>query len=268
MARVSGSGYYKWLKTSDEQDRDYSDYLIIKEVFEGKQKKLGFRQVKMRLKDDKGIIMNHKKIIRIMKKYGLVCKIRRRNPYKAIMKKTLEHRTFENLLNREFKQESPYKFFSTDITYLFYKGGLAYLSVIKDIASKEVVAWELSRRIDMKLVLNTVDFMKENTNIESFENILIHSDQGFHYTNPTYIKMIKDLGMTQSMSRKANCIDNAPIESFFGHLKDDVDYKECRSFEELRDLISDYMYNYNNSRSQWELKKMTPVQYRNHLLAQ
>ena len=237
-------------------------------MFEGKKKKIGFRQVKMRLKDDKGIIMNHKKIIRIMRKYGLVCKIRQRNPYKAIMKKTQEHRTFENLLNREFKQKSPYKFFSTDISYFFYKGGLAYLSVIKDVASKEVVAWEISRHIDMRLVLNTVEYMKKNENIKLFKNILIHSDQGFHYTNPTYIKIIKDLEMTQSMSRKGNCIDNAPIESFFGHMKDDINYKDCRSFKELRDLISDYMYNYNNTRSQWELKKMTPVKYRNHLLAQ
>ncbi len=212
--------------------------------------------------------MNHKKIIRIMKKYGLVCKIRRRNPYKAIMKKTQEHRTCDNKLNREFEQETPYKFFSTDISYFFYKGGLAYLSVIKDIASREIISWELSRHIDMRLVLNTVEYMQENENIKSFEKILIHSDQGFHYTNPAYIKIIKGLGMTQSMSRKGNCIDNAPIESFFGHMKDDIDFKECRSFEELKDLISKYMYNYNNIRSQWELKKMTPVKYRNHLLAQ
>lgn len=222
----------------------------------------------MGLKEDKGIIMNHKKIIRIMRKYGLICKIRQRNPYKAIMKKTQEHRTFENKLNREFNQLTPYRFFTTDISYLFYKGGLAYISVIKDIASKEIIAWELSRHIDMRLVLNTIEYMKENTNIKSFENILIHSDQGSHYTNPAYIKLIKDLGMIQSMSRKGNCIDNAPIESFFGHMKDDVDYKDCRSFEELRDLISNYMYNYNNTRHQWKLKKMTPVKYRNHLLAQ
>lgn len=143
---------------------------------------------------------------------------------------------------------------------------MAYLSVVKDIASKEVVAWKLSRHIDMRLVSNTVEYLKKNEKINSFENILIHSDQGFHYTNPAYIKIIKDLGMTQSMLRKGNCIDNAPIESFFGHMKDDIDYKDCRSFKELRDLISDYMYNYNNSRSQRELKKMTPVQYRNHLL--
>lgn len=221
----------------------------------------------MWLKDNKGIVMNHKKIIRIMKKYDLICKIRQRNPYKNVMKRTQEHRTFENKLNRNFNQTIPYKFFSTDITYLFYKGGLAYLSVIKDIASKEIVSWEISRRIDMRLVLNTVKYMKDNTNIKSFENILIHSDQGFHYTNPAYIKTIKELGMIQSMSRKGLCVDNAPIESFFGHMKDEVDYKGCMSFEELRDLISNYMYNYNNTRSQWKLKKMTPVKYKSHLLS-
>ena len=150
---------------------------------------------------------------------------------------------------------------------MFYKGGLAYLSIVKDITSGEVVSWKLSRRIDMNLVLNTVKYLKRNIDIKTFKNILIHSDQGFHYTNPTYIKMVKDLGMIQSMSRKGNCIDNAPIESFFGHMKDDVDYKECKSFEELKDLISNYMYNYNNTRHQWKLKKMTPVQYRNHLLS-
>ena len=267
IARVSRSGYYQWLKTSDEKDKDYDDYLIIKEVFDGKKGKLGFRQVKMHLKEDKGIKMNHKKIIRIMKKYNLVCKIRRRNPYKAIMKKTLEHRTFENKLNRGFNQLSPYKFFSTDISYFFYKGGLAYLSAVKDIVSKEIVAWEVSRRIDMNLVLSTIGYLKKNKNINSFKNILIHSDQGFHYTNPTYIKTVKELGMIQSMSRKGNCIDNAPIESFFGHMKDDIDYKDCRSFEELRNTISKYMYNYNNTRFQWNLQKMTPVQYRDHLLS-
>ncbi len=269
IARVSKSGYYKWLKVSNEKDKDCDDYLAIKEVFDEGKGKLGHRTVCMNLKSDKGVIMNHKKVIRIMNKYGLVTKIRRANPYKQIAKKTQEHRTFENLLDREFTQETPYKFFSTDITYMFFNNRPAYLSVIKDIASGEIVAWELSRHIDMDLVTNTLENMKNNPSLKtfSFENVLIHSDQGFHYTNPLYIEMIKELNMIQSMSRKGNCIDNAPIESFFGHLKDDVDYKTCKTFEELRYLIDRYMNYYNFKRCQWGLKKMTPVQYRNHLLA-
>jgi len=216
----------------------------------------------MNLERKKKIVMNHKKIIRIMKKYNLITKIRRRNPYKAIMKKTSEHRTFENKLDRNFNQITPHKVFCTDITYLFYSNRVAYLSVIKDIASGEIVAWHVSRHITMELVLGTINQMKQ------YKNALIHSDQGFHYTNPEYIKEVKESGMIQSMSGKGNCIDNAPIESFFGHLKDDVDYKNCKTFEELYQLIENYIRYYNCERAQWDKNKMTPVEYRDHLFAQ
>jgi transposase InsO family protein len=118
----------------------------------------------------------------------------------------------------------------------------------------------------MNLVIDTLESLQQNKNITEFENIMIHSDQGFHYTNPLYIAMVKYLKMIQSMSRKGNCIDNAPIESFFGHLKDDVDYKSCQTFDELHSLIREYVRYYNHERKQWELKKMTPIDYRNHLL--
>lgn len=267
IAEVSKSGYYKWLKHSDEPEKDYDDYLLIKEIFDRGKAKCGFRTIKMKL-SEKGLVMNKKKIIRIMKKYNLIVKIRRRNPYKMIMKKSLEHRTFENKLNRMFLQTVPLKVFSTDITYLPYNYRFAYLSVVKDLASGEVVAWNMERHLEMTLVLNTVENMKNNPVLTEslLSRAMIHSDQGFHYTNPLYIQEIKKINMTQSMSRKGNCIDNAPIESFFGHLKDEVDYKSCKTFEELHSLIEDYMKYYNNERQQWNLKKMTPVQYRNHLL--
>ena len=210
--------------------------------------------------------MNHKKIIRIKNKYNLITKVRRRNPYKDIMKKTAEHRTFENKLNREFNQMIPQKVFCTDITYLFFSNTVAYLSAVKDIASREIVAWSLSKHIDMDLVFETVKNMKSNTSIVSLKDILIHSDQGFHYTNPEYINKVEICGMKQSMSRKGNCIDNSPMETFFGHFKDEVDYKNCKTFEELHVLTAEYIEYYNNGRQQWELKKMTPVNYRNHLL--
>jgi putative transposase len=215
----------------------------------------------MNLKREKKIQMNHKKIIRIMKKYGLVAKIRRRNPYKAIMKKTAEHRTFANQLGRVFKQTIPYRFFCTDITYMPFNNRFAYLSVVKDIATGEIVAWHILPHITMELVLETIRQM------EKYQNALIHSDQGFHYTNPEYIEKVKALEMIQSMSRKGNCIDNAPVESFFGHLKDDVDYKSCKTFDELKALIENYIRYYNRERAQWDLNKMTPVEYRDHLLA-
>lgn len=218
----------------------------------------------MRLINDYGIIINHKKIIRIMRKYKLFVKIRTRNPYKYIAKKTQEHRTFANILNREFKQIEPLKVFCTDITYLYYGyGQKAYLSAIKDIASGEIVSWKTSQGLGLGIVLETIEKM----NAIDLKNVVIHSDQGFHYTSPEYSKKINNLGIIQSMSRRGNCLDNAPMESFFGHLKDDVDCKTVKTFDDLDDAINNYMDYYNNERYQWDLKKMTPVQYRNHLLA-
>ena len=208
--------------------------------------------------------MNHKKIQRIMRKYDLVVKIRRKNPYRAIMKKRLEHRVFPNILQRNFHQRIPYKVFCTDITYLPFQNEFVYLSVIKDIASGEVMAWNASLYLKISLVTETINNMK----LDSYENIIIHSDQGFHYTNPGYIEIVKELKMIQSMSGKGNCIDNAPIESFFGHLKDEFDYKSCESFEELYLAVDEYMRYYNHKRKQWTRERMTPVEYRNHLLAQ
>ena len=265
LAKVSRSGYYRWLKNADKIQRDYQDYLLIKKIFDKGKSKYGWRTIQMKLKG-RGIAMNHKKIARIKNKYNLVTKIRRKNPYKEIMKKTREHRTFGNILNRNFKQESPHKVFCSDITYLPFSGGMAYLSATKDIASREIIAWNLSRHLQMDLVFNTIKYMEENREVTSFKDILIHSDQGFHYTSPGYISKIEELGMVQSMSRKGNCVDNSPIETFFGHFKDEVDYKNCKTFEELRRLTKEYVDYYNNERRQWDLKKMTPVQYRNHLL--
>jgi len=264
IAQVSRSGYYRWLNNPNKE-KDKNDYLIIKEIFEKGKRKLGWRSIKMSLKSDCGMIMNHKKIKRIMRKYELCVKIRRRNPYKMIMKKNQEHRTFENILDRNFKQDIPGRVLCTDITYLYYGyGRKAYLSVIKDIATKEVISWQLSNNLTMKFVLDGVNDLKGVKTLNS--KTMIHSDQGFHYTNPEFIKKIKELKITQSMSRKGNCIDNSPIESFFGHLKDNVDYKEAKTFKELYSMLKEYMDHYNNRRYQWEIKKMTPVEYRNHLL--
>jgi len=259
LANVSRSGYYKWLKTVDLPDKDYEDYLKIKEIFDKGKEKYGWRSIKMRLP-----YMNHKKIQRIMRKYGLITKVRKRNPYKAIMKKRLEHRIFPNKLQREFNQIIPFKVFCTDITYIPFLQGFVYVSVIKDIASGEVVAWNASLYLDMNLVTETIRCIPSSL----CENVMIHSDQGFHYTNPSFIEIVKELKMIQSMSGKGSCIDNAPIESFFGHMKDELDYKSCTSFEGLRLAIEEYMRYYNYERKQWTRNKMAPIEYRDHLLAQ
>jgi len=259
IANVSRSGYYKWLKQADAPEKDHADYLRIKELFERGKYKYGWRTIQMKLQAQ-AVTMNHKKIQRIKIKYGLITKIRRANPYKAILKKTREHRIFENKLERNFQQSEPQKTYCTDITYLPFNRRLAYLSAVKDVATREVVAWNVSLHVEMDLVLGTLERMGLG------RHGLIHSDQGFHYTNPQYIQCVEKLGMVQSMSRKGNCLDNAPTESFFGHFKDEADYKDCQTFDELQAKVAAYMQYYNNERQQWNLKKMTPVEYRNHLL--
>ena len=265
VARVSRSGYYQWLRKLKTKPKDYDDYLLIKEVFDQGKRRYGWRTIQMKLQAS-GIRMNHKKISRIMNTYNLVTKIRKRNPYKEIMKKTREHRTFNNILARQFNQQQPNKVFCTDITYLPFSGNMAYLSAVKDVASREIVAWNLSRHLQMDLVFDTLKNLEANQNGPSLKNALIHSDQGFHYTSPDFISRVKKLNLIQSMSRKGNCVDNAPMESFFGHFKDEVDYRSCITFEELKGLTAEYINHYNNGRRQWDLKKMTPVEYRKHLL--
>jgi putative transposase len=259
MTGVSRSGYYKWLLRTKQMDKDYPDFLRIKEVFDKGKGKYGWRNIKMRLPE-----MNHKKIQRIMRKYELVAKVRRKNPYKALHKKTMEHRIFPNKLQRAFRQSTPFRVFCTDITYIPFLQGFVYLSVVKDIASGEVIAWNVSVHIDMTLVLETIEKIPSDRCM----NALIHSDQGFHYTNPSYITTVRNMSMDQSMSGKGDCIDNAPIESFFGHMKDELDYLSCHSFKELRLRIGEYMQYYNYERKQWNRNKMAPVAYRDYLLTQ
>jgi transposase InsO family protein len=136
IAQVSRSGYYRWLSHSNEQEKDYGDYLVIKEIFDKGRGKYGAKTIQMKL-EKRDVRMNLKKVRRIMKKYGLVATIRRKNPYKAIMKKTQEHRTAPNILNREFDRKEPYQALGTDISYLPYCYRFAYLSIVKGVIAMD-----------------------------------------------------------------------------------------------------------------------------------
>ncbi len=217
----------------------------------------------MKLAIDRHIVMNHKKIQRMMREERLQARLRRRNPYKDIQRKGAEHRSTDNILNRQFGGVLPRQVLATDITYLKFYGRFVYLSVVKDIGSGEVVAWYLDRSLHLPLVLHTL----AQLDITVYAGAMIHSDQGWHYTHPRYIAEVEHHGFVRSMSRKGNCIDNAPMESFFGHFKDEIDITECRSFEELALCIDDYMHYYNHHRPQWNKNKMTPVQYRDHMIS-
>lgn len=268
---VSRSGYYNYLNTASyrahKEVLDLIDRDIILKAFHYKGYKKGSRSIKMVLNNVFHINFNRKHIQRIMRKYTIICPHRKPNPYRRIAKATQEHQVVPNLLNRNFKQEVAGKVLLTDITYLMYKGGLAYLSTIKDGSTNEILAYHLSKRITLDIATETIHKLMANKQIILAEDAFIHSDQGGHYTSPTYQKLLKEKKLGQSMSRRGNCWDNAPQESFFGHMKDDMDYEGCNSFEELEEVVDDYMNYYNNQRYQWNLKKLTPVGYRNQLLA-
>lgn len=273
LAEVSRSGYYNYFNEKSTQNRkkkevqDEKDRDIILDAFNRHGYKKGAKGIKMTLENEDKIIFNLKHIRRIMKKYNIICPIRKAEPYKQMLKKNLEHRTIDNKLNREFKQGIPGKVLLTDITYLsygFYKR--AYLSTIKDASTNEIMAYRLSTNLYLDFVLNTMWDLVNQKEVPIPEDAFVHSDQGSHYTSPTFQSLLKELKLGQSMSRKGNCWDNSPQESFFGHMKDEVNFKLCSTFEELQVEIDRYIAYYNNYRYQWNLKKMSPVQYRNHLL--
>jgi transposase InsO family protein len=270
-AGVSRSGYYNYFSQKSVQKRkeaENSDKILrdnVLKAYKFKGRKKGARQIKMTLEGQFNIVYNLKRIRRVMKKYSIICPIRKANPYRKLIKATMEHLTLHNLLNRNFKQNIPGKVLLTDITYLFYGNGKkAYLSTIKDGSTNEILAYNISTSLAIDLATNTVKKLMKSK-IKLAEGAFIHSDQGVHYTSPIFQKLVEKFGLGQSMSRRGNCWDNAPQESFFGHFKDEAYIKQCNTLEELEYEIKQYMIYYNKFRYQWNLKKMTPVEYRNHL---
>ncbi len=223
--------------------------------------KYWYRMVVMLLKQY-WIIMNHKKVHRLMKKYDLLSIIRKKNPYAKIRKATQEHNTAKNILNRQFGWLKAFKKIWTDISYIKFRSKWIYLSIMKDMATWEVLSHQISDNLELWFVQDTLK------DLEVYDLIwaLIHSDQWFHYTHPSFKEWVEKLWCIQSMSRRWNCIDNSPTESFFWHMKDEIDISECDTLDEVKIYMNNYIYEYNNKRPQWNRKKMTPVQYRNHLL--
>ena len=271
---VSRSGYYNYVKnlTSSKylikEEKDKESYELIEKAYRFKNRNKGARGIKMTLERQYGIIMNLKKIRRLMHKYNLKCPIRKANPYRRMAKALKTNNYCDNKLNREFYNGNPGEKLLTDITYLFYGPyrNVAYLSTIKDSVTTEILAYKLSLSLDEQFVLDTITQLTDEKKVPITEDTILHSDQGCHYTAIAYQKLLKDLKIIQSMSRRGNCWDNAPQESFFGHMKDELHLKECLDFEELKNEIDEYMDYYNNYRYQWSLNKMTPVEYRIYLL--
>jgi len=272
IAGVSRSGYYHWLnaeKTRQEREfADERDFELILEAYKHRGYNKGIRGVHMRLLHLKEpVVMNPKKISRLMKKYNLRCPIRQANPYRRMSRAMQTNNVAPNLLNREFRVHGARRILLTDITYIprYNARGderkYSYLSVIMDAFTREVLAYVVSLSIDVDFVLETVNLLMENHGGELHTDTLIHSDQGCHYTSHKFQDIIASAELRQSMSRRANCWDNAPQESLFGHMKDEIHIMPSDSHQDITRKVNDWMDYYNSERYQWSLAKLSPNEF-------
>lgn len=266
IAGVSRSGYYAWEDAAPirekREESDRTDFGMILKAYKFRGYAKGARGIFMRLLH-MGQRMNLKKIRRLMRKYGLKCPFRRPNPYRQMAKAIKTNSVFPNVVDRKFDDGGVRRVLLTDITYIFYDRGVCYLSTILDAFTHEILAYELSPNLMVDFVLQTVDDLVIEYGCTLDDTTIIHSDQGCHYTSKAFIDKLKDYSFVQSMSRKGNCWDNAPQESFFGHMKDEIKYEIAmmKSFCEVKGKIDDWIDYYNNDRYQWELSKLSPKEY-------
>ncbi len=149
----------------------------------------------------------------------------------------------------------------TDISYIPYNGTFCYLSVITDAFTKQALAYVVSESLEIDFVLETVNLLIQNHGISLHAETIVHSDQGVHYTSYKFIQILKDSSLRQSMSRRGNCWDNAPQESFFGHMKDEITLEACETFEQVKANIDDWIDYYNRERYVWNLACLSPNEY-------
>lgn len=212
IAGVSRSGYYRWVNAADvrakKEMRDQEDFKLILKAYNQRGYSKGARVIYMcMLHWENPIIMNLKKIRRLMDKYGLICPIRKANPYRRMTKTLKTNNVADNLLKRKFTEYGPRKVLLTDITYIPYDGKFAYLSTILDAYTKQILAYSLSDSLEVDFVLETINILIKEHGIELTTETLIHSDQGCHYTSMRFIQLVNNRGLRQSMSRRGNCWD-------------------------------------------------------------
>lgn len=263
---ISRSGYYAYLKRKDN-DPDEELKLKIRAIYEQRDKTVGYRRIQDELYRQYSLVVNHKKVLRLMQQLGIKAIIRRKYAHRTSYEAAVsDGRIAENKLQRDFTAAKPNQKWVTDVTQYRVFDEKIYLSAIKDLWNNEIVGYHISRRNDNPLVLET--FRKAFETHKDVTGLIVHSDQGYQYTSHAYHDMLPQVGAQISMSRRGNCYDNASIESFFSHLKVEALYPyDIRSIDEAQRRIEEYIRFYNEDRAQRKLNKLTPVEYRNQLVA-
>ncbi|MEH7081366.1 IS3 family transposase [Neobacillus drentensis] len=263
IAYVKRSSYYKWRNTQSQrdekakQDQDISEHMMGVHFL---HPEYGCPRMTHFLNEN-DFNINHKKVYRLMKEMNIQSVIRKKRKRHGHTPSVIQ----PNRLKRKFKASGPNQKMVTDITYVSDGKQFYYLSVIQDLFNNEIVGWELSKRNDLELVLNTVEKWAKKKDVAE---AVLHSDQGFQYTSKVYNNRLEEYSIKGSHSRKGNCLDNACVESFFSHLKTEKLYIiQCNSEIEIRQAIEDYIYHYNYKRIQKKLNKRAPIEYRHALAA-
>ncbi len=262
---VSASGYYRWLKLGRPIRYSFDEVLadMIEEIFYETYK--GYRFIRDEIIRRYGVIYNDKTVYKYMKLLGLSSPIRKKR-YQCCTKEEPNEKArivCDNVLARNFTASRPLKKLVTDVSYIYCQQGRMYLSVIKDLYDNSIIAYQISKFNDLKLVMDNV-YKATGDNWDPTRECVLHSDRGYQYTNIVYIRYLDERGITVSHSRKANCYDNACCENFFGHLKSEcLELHEVpKTNEELIRKVDEYIDFYNNARPQRKLKGMTPMEYR------
>ena len=259
QANMARSSFYYHQKQYRSSDKYQVIKELIKSIYHKHKGRYGYRRITDEL-NNKGIIINHKTVLRLMKllKIKSLIRVKKYKSYKGEQGKIAP-----NLLKRNFKAEAPNQKWATDITEFNISGKKLYLSPIIDLFNQEIISYELTERpvFNQVAVMLKKAFKKIPNNI----NLMLHSDQGWQYQMKQYQYLLKEKGIIQSMSRKGNCLDNAIIENFFGTLKSELFYiQKFAGVEELKHQIKQYINYYNNERIKSNLNKMSPIQYRAH----
>lgn len=232
-------------------------------IFAEVKERYGYRRVHARLVAD-GWQVGKKRVRRLMHSLGLVCQVRRRKPYRSYAGEV--GTIAPNLLNRDFRATRPNQKWVTDITEFAVGNHKVYLSPVMDLFDRQIIAWTVG--VSPSLALALAALRDAVATLPRGAAPLVHSDQGTQYQHLAWQKMLADAGATQSMSRKGNCLDNAVIESFFGHLKEELfhhtRYPDIATFTAA---LNDYIVWYNTERISIRLKGLSPVQYRTQALA-
>lgn len=255
---LPASTYYYHRAKASKEDKYAASRMLIKDIFDEACGRYGHRRVRIELENRHSIRMSGKTVLREMTRSGCICRIRRRK-YQSY--KGEAGRTAPNVLKRNFRAKKPNTKWGTDVTEFKVAGRKMYLSPVIDMFNGEIVSYKVSSSPSLAMV---TDMLKDALGqLGPEDRPILHSDQGWQYQHLAYRRILETHGLKQSMSRKANCLDNALVESFFGHLKEE--FYHCQRFASVADFtheLDTYMHWYNHVRIKEKLRGLSPVQYR------